>query len=80
MANVSKLIFGATIVAVNVAQYASQIRQFLFLSEPAIGAAVTNYATKIEWFGTARVRIGYVWGDGNVMSYHTGGWPAARSI
>jgi outer membrane immunogenic protein len=42
------------------------------------GTAVTNYTTKIEWFGTARVRIGYVWGNGDVMSYLTGGWPTAR--
>src|SRR5262249_44343996 len=27
-----------------------------------IGTAVANYTTKIDWFGTARVRIGYVWG------------------
>ena len=37
------------------------------------GTAVTDYTTKIEWFGTARVRIGYVWGNGDVMSYLTGG-------
>jgi outer membrane immunogenic protein len=37
------------------------------------GTAVTNYTTKIDWFGTARVRIGYVWGNGDVMSYLTGG-------
>jgi outer membrane immunogenic protein len=30
----------------------------------SVGTVVTNYATKIEWFGTARVRIGYVWGNG----------------
>src|SRR5262245_1653095 len=35
--------------------------------------AFRNYTTQIDWFGTARVRIGYVWGDGNVMSYLTGG-------
>src|SRR5262249_7929873 len=34
---------------------------------------VTNYTTQIDWFGTARVRIGYVWGNGEVMSYLTGG-------
>jgi outer membrane immunogenic protein len=34
---------------------------------------VTNYATKIDWFGTVRARIGYVWGNGNVLSYVTGG-------
>jgi outer membrane immunogenic protein len=37
------------------------------------GTAVTNYTTKIEWFGTARLRAGYVWGDGNVLTYVTGG-------
>jgi outer membrane immunogenic protein len=35
--------------------------------------SVTDYSTKIEWFGTVRGRIGYVWGNGNVMSYLTGG-------
>src|SRR5215472_12077615 len=34
---------------------------------------VLDYQTKIEWFGTVRPRIGYVWGDGTVMSYVTGG-------
>ena len=37
------------------------------------GSNVLNYSTKIDWFGTARVRIGYVWGNGNVLSYVTGG-------
>jgi outer membrane immunogenic protein len=37
------------------------------------GSSVLNYQTKIDWFGTARVRIGYVWGNGEVMSYVTGG-------
>jgi len=35
--------------------------------------AFRNYTTQIDWFGTARVRIGYVWGNGEVMSYLTGG-------
>src|SRR5215467_3642257 len=39
----------------------------------ASGTAATNYTTKIDWFGTVRGRIGYVWGNGNVMSYLTGG-------
>lgn len=39
---------------------------------PATEAAVTNYGAKIEWFGTARVRAGYLWGNG-VLSYVTGG-------
>jgi outer membrane immunogenic protein len=33
----------------------------------------TNYSTNIDWFGTARGRIGYVWGNGEVVSYVTGG-------
>jgi outer membrane immunogenic protein len=37
------------------------------------GTAVEDFSTKIEWFGTARVRAGYVWGNGDVMSYLTGG-------
>jgi outer membrane immunogenic protein len=37
------------------------------------GSGVTDYQTKIDWFGTARGRIGYVWGDGAVLSYVTGG-------
>jgi outer membrane immunogenic protein len=37
------------------------------------GTQVTDYTTKIEWFGTVRGRIGYVWGNGNVLSYLTGG-------
>jgi outer membrane immunogenic protein len=34
---------------------------------------VANYTTQIDWFGTVRARIGYVWGNGQVMSYLTGG-------
>jgi outer membrane immunogenic protein len=37
------------------------------------GSTVLDYQTKIQWFGTVRPRIGYVWGNGNVMSYLTGG-------
>jgi outer membrane immunogenic protein len=33
----------------------------------------TNYTAKIDWFGTVRARIGYVWGNGEVLSYVTGG-------
>jgi outer membrane immunogenic protein len=44
------------------------------------GTVVANYTTQIDWFGTVRARIGYVWGNGQVMSYLTrGGWPTARS-
>jgi outer membrane immunogenic protein len=37
------------------------------------GTTVRDYSTKIEWFGTARLRAGYVWGNGDVFSYVTGG-------
>jgi outer membrane immunogenic protein len=37
------------------------------------GSTVLDYQTKIEWFGTVRGRIGYVWGNGAVLSYVTGG-------
>jgi outer membrane immunogenic protein len=37
------------------------------------GSTVLDYQTKIDWFGTVRGRIGYVWGNGEVMSYVTGG-------
>jgi outer membrane immunogenic protein len=37
-----------------------------------------DYQTKIDWFGTARARIGYVWGNGQVMSYVTGGLAYGR--
>jgi outer membrane immunogenic protein len=33
----------------------------------------TNYTTQIDWFGTVRGRLGYVWGNGEVLSYVTGG-------
>ncbi len=42
------------------------------------GTAVTQYEAKIDWFGTARVRVGYVWGNGAVMSYVTGGLAYGR--
>jgi outer membrane immunogenic protein len=38
------------------------------------GSQLLDYTTKIDWFGTVRGRIGYVWGNGNVMSYLTGGF------
>jgi outer membrane immunogenic protein len=40
---------------------------------PVTGTAIVSYAAKIDWFGTVRGRIGYVWGNENVMSYVTGG-------
>jgi outer membrane immunogenic protein len=36
-------------------------------------SGVTNYTTQIDWFGTVRGRVGYVWGDGAVLTYVTGG-------
>jgi outer membrane immunogenic protein len=38
------------------------------------GTVATNYTTQIDWFGTVRGRIGYVWGtNGDVLTYVTGG-------
>jgi outer membrane immunogenic protein len=42
-------------------------------SGPVTGSTVLDYQTKIDWFGTVRARFGYVWGNGNVFSYVTGG-------
>jgi outer membrane immunogenic protein len=39
----------------------------------ATGTTALNYAAKIEWFGTARLRAGYLFGDGAVLTYVTGG-------
>jgi len=39
----------------------------------AVGSTTLDYQTKIDWFGTVRGRIGYVWGNGEVLSYVTGG-------
>src|SRR5262249_39571818 len=60
--------------------------QFNFLNSGGTGAcgvpttkttspctAATSYTTQIDWFGTVRARIGYVWGNGEVLSYITGG-------
>src|SRR5262249_50191691 len=33
------------------------------------GTTALDYAAKIEWFGTARLRAGYLFGDGTVFSY-----------
>jgi outer membrane immunogenic protein len=35
--------------------------------------AAFDYTAKIEWFGTARLRAGYLFGDGAVLTYVTGG-------
>jgi outer membrane immunogenic protein len=55
---------------------------FSGLTEPenfsVTGSTVLDYQTKIDWFGTVRARLGYVWGDGNVMSYLTGGLAYGR--
>jgi outer membrane immunogenic protein len=41
---------------------------------PVTGTVVTNYTTNIDWFGTVRGRLGYVWGNnGDVLTYVTGG-------
>jgi outer membrane immunogenic protein len=37
------------------------------------GSTVFDYQTKIDWFGTVRGRVGYLWGDGAVLTYLTGG-------
>ena len=53
----------------------------IFSNGPATtftGTALTDYTTKIDWFGTVRARIGYVWGNGNVLSYLTGGLAYGR--
>jgi outer membrane immunogenic protein len=48
---------------------------FSGLAGPAsvTGSTVLDYQTKIDWFGTVRGRIGYVWGNGEVLTYVTGG-------
>jgi outer membrane immunogenic protein len=43
-------------------------------TQSVIGTAYTDYTSKIEWFGTVRLRAGYAWGNGNVFSYVTGGF------
>ena len=43
-----------------------------FIAHP-VGSTALDYQTKIDWFGTVRGRIGYVWGNGEVLSYVTGG-------
>src|SRR5690349_11531511 len=40
---------------------------------PVNGILVRDYETKIDWFGTVRLRAGYVWGNMDVLSYVTGG-------
>jgi outer membrane immunogenic protein len=40
---------------------------------PVSGSTSLAYQTKRDWFGTVRGRIGYVWGNGAVLTYVTGG-------
>ena len=40
--------------------------------------AAFDYTAKIEWFGTARLRAGYLFGDGAVLTYVTGGLAYGR--
>jgi opacity protein-like surface antigen len=37
------------------------------------GTTAFDYEAKIEWFGTARLRAGYLFGDGAVLTYVAGG-------
>jgi outer membrane immunogenic protein len=39
----------------------------------ATGTTALDFTAKIEWFGTARLRAGYLFGDGAVLTYVTGG-------
>jgi opacity protein-like surface antigen len=41
--------------------------------DTATGTTALGYTAKIEWFGTARLRAGYLFGDGAVLTYITGG-------
>jgi outer membrane immunogenic protein len=45
----------------------------IFAPSELSGTQATNYTTEIDWFGTVRARIGYLWGDGAVLTYLTGG-------
>jgi outer membrane immunogenic protein len=42
------------------------------------GSSFTQYEAKIDWFGTVRGRIGYLFGDGAVLAYLTGGLAYGR--
>jgi outer membrane immunogenic protein len=46
---------------------------FCFAPATAAGSRALDFHSQIDWFGTVRARAGYVWGNGNVMSYLTGG-------
>jgi outer membrane immunogenic protein len=43
------------------------------ITSAVFGTETTSYTTQIDWFGTVRARVGYVWGNGEVMCYVTGG-------
>src|SRR5690242_6463841 len=43
------------------------------LTCPVNGTLVRDYEAKIDWFGTVRLRAGFVWGNMDVFSYVTGG-------
>jgi outer membrane immunogenic protein len=63
--------------SVNLTNSTTALTSLITLGVPSVVGvpvtAVTDYTTKIDWFGTVRGRIGYVWGNGKVMSYLTGG-------
>jgi outer membrane immunogenic protein len=45
----------------------------IFTSSPVVGSTTLDYQSKIDWFYTIRGRIGYVWGNGDLLTYVTGG-------
>jgi outer membrane immunogenic protein len=68
----------------NEKESSNNFSQFNFLSSDGTGTcgvlvsaspctSATNYATHLDWFGTVRARIGYLFGDGAVLTYVTGG-------
>jgi outer membrane immunogenic protein len=48
------------------------------LGSTTAATTVANYEAKIDWFGTVRARIGFLWGDGAVLTYLTGGLAYGR--
>jgi outer membrane immunogenic protein len=54
----------------NLGSFSNPVFNSTFLDS---ATAVTSYTTQIDWFGTVRARLGYVWGNGEVLSYVTGG-------
>jgi outer membrane immunogenic protein len=54
--------------------FSSTLTNNVTMITSATGTAFTDYSTNIDWFGTVRARIGYVWGtNGDVLTYVTGG-------